>query len=472
MSALKSRAVAAIGKSLNDSITQSLSFKMRGGLVKIQTLLTIALVIVFVGGSFAYGKAFGEWDTTIVISPIGGSLSFVGSESTLKGSYFTGDVAEMSSSALSSLFITDRGLTDPGMGIQAFITLPMSAADQRAMFRTSTYLKQDIVIDWPIGTYTILSDTVFSIAKASLKQAWLECIINAYGLKGDGSFLLLSSGPGYAFGAELSLQGTTIAGMTLEATTTFGIGADLKEITTTAIPTDTCFCYSGTDISLDGLALGCLHYETLVRFSKSGFEFAQFEFGIDPMDDWPLPVSFDFTLTFTTQTKSLVVVVPTLYVGGECILVYTALDVTGNNTQGPLSFGGLSIAGLAIKGIHLGSSTLSGIVSTDGVLYKTTKNDDITMRATDYVIPCDCYTSQMPTKYDAILSLEYSDGNLSSAVDSYFVPTGGSLFNLGLFTGQVSYILSSEVTLAMGAAIDPTAGLQRLTLDLSVSLYR
>jgi len=473
MSVPKSRVVAAIGKSFNHSITQSLSFKIGGGLVRIQRLMAIALIVVLVGGSSALGKAFGEWDTTIVIAPLGGTLSFVGSQSTVRGSYFTGDVAEMSNSSLSSLFITDRGLTDTGMGVQTFVILPMSAGDPQATFRTSTYLKQDIVIDWPIGTYALLSDTIFSIADASLKHAWLECIINAYGLKGTGSFLLIPVvGSQYAFGAEFSLQGTTIAGMTLEATTTFGIGADLKEITTAPILTDTCFCYSGTDISLDGLALGCLHYETLVRFSKSGFEFAQFEFGIDPMDDWPLPVSFDFTLTFTTQTKSLVVVVPTLYVGGECILVYTALDVTGNNTQGPLSFGGLSIAGLAIKGIHLGSSTLSGIVSTDGVLYKTTKNDDITMRATDYVIPCDCYTSQMPTKYDAILSLEYSDGNLSSAVDTYLVPTGGSLFNLGLFTGQVSYILSSEVTLAMGAAIDPTAGLQRLTLDLSVSLYR
>lgn len=434
--------------------------------------MAIALIMVLVGGLYAYGKALGEWNTTIVISPTGASLSFVGSQSTLRGSYFTGDVAEMSNSSLSALFITDRGLTDTGMGVQASFTLPISASDPKATFGVSTYLKQDIVIDWPIGTYALLSDADFSIADASLKHAWLECIINAYGLKGTGSFLLLPTGPEYALGAEFSLQGTTISGMTLEATTIFGIGADLKEITTAPILTDTCFCYAGTDISLDGLALGCLHYETLIRFSKSGFEFAQFEFGIDPMDDWLLPVSFDFTFTFMTQTKSLVVVVPTLYVGGECILVYTALDVTGNNTEGPLSFGGISIAGLAIKDIRLGSTTLSGIISTDGMLYKTMKNDDITMRATDYVIQCDCYKSQIPTKYDLILSLEYSDGNLDSALDLYFVPSGGSLFNLGLFTGQVSYTLSSEVSFSVGAAVNPSTGLQQLTFDLSLSLYQ
>lgn len=463
--------IGRIFKSLNDSINHS--FNLKGGeQVRVQRLLLMTLVVVLVGVSFAYGKAFGEWDTTIVISPAGGSLSFVGSQSILRSGYFTGDVAEMSSSALSSLFITDRGLTDTGMGVQVFFTLPLSATDPRATFKASTYFKQDIVIDWPIGTYAVLTDTDFSLADASLKHAWLECIINAYGLKGTGSFLLLPTGTQYALGAELSLQGTTIAGMTIEATTIFGIGADLKEITVAPILADTCFCYSGTDISFDGLALGCLHYETLIRFSKSGFEFAQFEFGIDPMDNWSLPMSFDFTLTFMTQTKSLVVVVPTLYVGGECILLYTALDVTGNNSGGPLSFDGFSIAGLAIKGIHLGSSTLSGIICTDGVLYKTTKNDDIAMRATDYVIPCDCYTSQMPTKYDLIMSLEYSDGNLDSALDLYFVPSGGSLFNLGLFTGQVSYILSSEVSLSVGAAVNPSTGLQRLTFGLDVSLYR
>ena len=459
-----------ITQSFNQSLIQ---FEKGGEQVRARRLLLMTLVVILAGGSFTYGKAFGEWDTTIVISPTGGSVSFIGSQSTLRGSYFTGDVAEMSNSSLSGVFITDRGLTKTGMGVQAFFTLPMSASDPRATFSVSTYLKQDIVIDWPIGTYALLSDTDFSIADASLKHAWLECIISAYGLKGTGSFLLIPAvSSQYALGAEFSLQGTTIAGMTLEAMTTFGICADLKEITTALILTDTCFCYSGTDISFDGLTLGCLHYETLIHFSKSGFEFAQFEFGIDPMDDWPLPVSLDFTLTFMTQTKSLVVVVPTLYVGGECISVYTALDVTGNNTGGPLSFDGFSIAGLAIKGIPVGSSTLSGIISIDGVLYKTTKNDDITMRATNYVIPCDCYTSQIPTKYDLILSLEYSDGNLDSAIDLYFMPSGGSLFNLGLFTGQVSYILSSEVTFGVGAAVNPSTGLQRLTFDLSMSLYQ
>jgi hypothetical protein len=78
----------------------------------------------------------------------------------------------------------------------------------------------------------------------------------------------------------------------------------------------------------------------------------------------------------------------------------------------------------------------------------------------------------MPTKYDLILSLEYSDGNLDSALDLYFMPSGGSLFNLGLFTGQVSYILSSEVTFGVGAAVNPSTGLQRLTFDLSMSLYQ
>ncbi len=438
----------------------------------INRVFAIVSILILGLGMGAFSKAFGEWDTTIVISPVAGSLSFAGSRSTLKASYFTGEVADMSNRSLSALFITDKGLTDTGMGVQAFFELPLVAGKPPSTFRISTYLKDDIVIDWPIGTWTLLSDTSFSVTTASLQYGWMECIIAAYGTKISGALLLIPTQTGYTLGAELALQGTTIAGMALEAVTTFGVGANLSEATKAPPIDDTCFCYTGTDIFLGGLALGCVHYENLTRFSEGGFEFTRFEFEIDPLDDWVLPVSFDVTLEFTTQTKSLVLVVPTLYVGGDCLSIYIGLDLPGLGTSGGVAFGGLNLAGLRLSDASIGSVAVSGIIAADGILYKRGKEDDIALHATDYFIGYDSSSSQSSTKYDMVVTLETSKGNLDAAVDAYFRPTGGgSLFGLALFTGELIYKLSSEIEFGIGLAINPVTGWERLMLDFTLSLY-
>ena len=61
----------------------------------------------------------------------------------------------------------------------------------------------------------------------------MECTVSAYGLKGTGSFLLVPMGATYAFGTRLTLLGTTLAGMTVEASTYFGawsLGKAFNEI--------------------------------------------------------------------------------------------------------------------------------------------------------------------------------------------------------------------------------------------------
>jgi hypothetical protein len=250
----------------------------------INRVFVIVSILILGLGMGAFSKTYGEWGTTIVISPEAGSLSFAGSQSTLQASYFTGKVAEMSNRQLSAVLITDRVLGETGFGIQGFFDLPLLSTS-RGIFHVSTYWKDDIVIDWPIGTWTLLSDTSFSATTASLQYGWMECIIAAYGTKISGAFLLIPTQTGYTLGTELALQGTTIAGMALEAVTTFGVGANLSETTKASSTDDTCLCYTGTDISLSGLALGCVHYENLTRFSEGGFEFTRFEFDSDLPED-------------------------------------------------------------------------------------------------------------------------------------------------------------------------------------------
>ncbi len=440
----------------------------------INRVFVIVSILILGLGMAAFSKAFGEWDTTIVISPEAGSLSLAGSRSTLKASYFAGEVADVSNRTLSALFITDKGLTDTGLGVQAFFGLPLVTGKLPSTFRISTYLKNDIVIDWPIGTWTLLSDTSFSVTTASLQYGWMECIIAAYGTKISGAFLLIPTQTGYTFGAELALQGTTIAGMALEAVTTFGVGANLSEATKATPTDDTCFCYTGTDISLSGLALGCVHYENLTRFSEGGFEFTRFEFDVDLPEDWPL--SLYATLEFTTQTKSLVLVPSLRVLDLGCMYLYVGIDIA-ELTLGNSTIGAIKLAGLRLADIDIGPATVSGVVAFDGVLWKGDREDDISLRAANYLIciAADCNPAnfkEVPTKYDMVVSLETSEGNLDAAVDAYFRPTGGgSLFGLALFTGEVSYMLTSEIEFGIGLAVNPLTGWERLMLDFTLSLY-
>ncbi|HDL85490.1 MAG TPA: hypothetical protein ENH11_04065 [Candidatus Acetothermia bacterium] len=446
--------------------------------MRIRGLVLITLIIVLVASLWAIGKTYGEWDTSIAVSTAGGGLSFTRSSSMLKGMYFTGDVADMSIAQLSNLSITDRGLSKTGMGGQAFFNLPLFSPGSLSL---STYLKQDIDIDWPIGTYTVLSNLVFSVDPPSLTSSFLECTVSAYGLKGTGSFLLVPMGATYAFGTRLTLLGTTLAGMTVEASTYFGawsLGKAFNEINKVQSSSD-CFCYRGTNISLTGLMFGCVSYDTAVRFSNQGFAYAQFQYAIAPPDDWDIPVSFAVTLEFSPQTKSYVVLVPTLYFFNSAYqdaicTFYVALDVTGNGTGGSLGFNGMSLTGVRLSGLLVGQVNVSGILSLGDMLYTQERDSPIYLHASDYSIynQSSIASKQSPTPYDMVISLDHSTGNFGSAVDVYWGCNTGSLFGLKLFTGEATYILSSELEFGLGLAVDPLVGPTEMRMDFTWSLYR
>ena len=254
----------------------------------------------------------------------------------------------------------------------------------------------------------------------------MECTVSAYGLKGTGSFLLVPMGATYAFGTRLTLLGTTLAGMTVEASTYFGawsLGKAFNEINKVQSSSD-CFCYRGTNISLTGLMFGCVSYDTAVRFSNQGFAYAQFQYAIAPPDDWDIPVSFAVTLEFSPQTKSYVVLVPTLYFFNSAYqdaicTFYVALDVTGNGTGGSLGFNGMSLTGVRLSGLLVGQVNVSGILSLGDMLYTQERDSPIYLHASDYSIynQSSIASKQSPTPYDMVISLDHSTGNFGSAVD-------------------------------------------------------
>ncbi len=436
--------------------------------VIIATAALIMLLGMNLGGT---GRTYGAWETSIALSPVGGSISLAGSTSTLKGMYFTGEVADLSIAQLSKLAITDRGLSGTGMGVQAYFALPVFSPGG---FSVSTYLEQEIVIDWPIGTYTVLSNAVFSVTDPALKRGWLELAMSAYGLKGTGSFLLLPAGSGYALGAAFALQGTSLAGLSLEAVSYFGVWSVGEEFTEVSpVPGEgTCLCYNGTDISLSGLMFGCASYDTSIRFTRSGFSYVRFDVEVDAPADWWIPVSFDIALEFHPQTKSLILTVPTLYYFNGCdgsFTLYLGLEVTSGSGDG-LSFGGLRWSGLRVKDLSLGGATLDGILSFGDPLYAGVKDDEMNLHADDYNFAAEGTEADSPTPYEMVMSLAHGTGNFSATIDIYF-KEGGALFDLALLTGKASYILSSDLEFGLGVALDPTAGLKELRAEFTWSLY-
>ena len=436
-------------------------------------IIATAALIMFLGMSVGgAGRTYGEWETSIALSPVGGGISLAGSTSTLKGMYFTGEVADLSIAQLSKLAITDRGLSGTGMGVQAYFALPIFSPGG---FSVSTYLEQEIVIDWPIGTYTVLSNAVFSVTDPALKRGWLELGVSAYGLKGTGSFLLLPAGSGYALGAAFALQGTTLAGLSVEAVSYFGAWSVGEEFTDVSpVPGEgTCLCYNGTDISLSGLMFGCASYDTAIRLTQSGFSYVRFDVAVDTPADWWIPVRFDLALEFYPQTKSLILTVPTLYYFNSCdgsFTVYLGLEITGGTGDGP-SFSGLRWAGLRVNDLPLGGATLDGIISFGDPLYADVKDDEINLHADDYNFVAEGTETGSPIPYEMVISLIRGTGNFSAVFDAYF-KEGGSLFGLALLTGEASYILSSDLEFGLGMALDPSYGLKELRAEFAWSLYR
>jgi len=84
----------------------------------------VFILVVVVGGS-AFAKSFGSWENTLTFQTQDPLILLAESSSTLKGSYFTGEVADLPNRFLSALFITDMDLSDTGFGLQGLFRPPL-----------------------------------------------------------------------------------------------------------------------------------------------------------------------------------------------------------------------------------------------------------------------------------------------------------------------------------------------------------
>ena len=441
----------------------------------IRKALNVVFILAIVAGGSAFGKFFGSWENTLTFQTQPPLISLAESSSVLKGSYFTGEVADLPNRFLSALFITDMELSDTGFGLQGVFNLPLQQADLRSGLSVSVYSKQDIVIDWPIGTWSVISNLVFSVQSASVKYWWNEMNVTAYGTATTATFALVAVGDELRTGLKLEMAGSTIYGVGLEIATSFGIDTDFEQLMTVQTGCGGCgdMRYTGTEIALTGLSVGCLYFKTTTEFKAiSGFDNIQFEFDIEP-ESWPL--RFDATVSFTTQTKS-VTLVPTLTLDKVCLDVYMMLNPSELGA-GNSAFNNLVLQGLGMRDTKIEGATFSSLVSLVGGLYRLISVSDIDLRAQDYLIDISSLgvseqIKYVRTGYDWVFSLEKSAGNFDFAVDVYFGTNGtGQLFGLGLITLETHYVLTSEFEFGLGLAVDLVTGLQKLVWEFDYSLF-
>jgi len=441
----------------------------------IRKALNVVFILVVVVGGNAFAKFFGSWENTLTFQAQGPLISLAESSSTLKGSYFTGEVADLPNRFLSALFITDMELSNTGFGLQGLFRPLLLPTDPRSTLSVSVYSKQDIIIDWPIGTWSVISDVAFSVQSASMKYWWSELNVTAYGVAVTATFAMVAIGKEYSTGLELELVGTTLGGMGVTFATQFGISTDFEKMLQVQTQSASCgtMSYNSTELNLTGLSLGCVHLETTAVFSAAqGFDHVQLEFEIEPES---LPVEFDATLTFMLQTKSMVLV-PMLTLDTVCLDVYMML-VPSKFDAGNSRFNALVLQGLGMRDIEIEQATLSGLISFVGGLYKQLGKSDIELRANDYLV--DILTFDVSeqrryvrTDYDWVFSIEKSIVNLDFAADAYFTTIStGQLFGLGLVTLETRYVLSSEFEFGAGLAMNLVTGLQKLVLKFNYSLF-
>lgn len=441
----------------------------------IRKALSVLFILAVVTGGSAFGKFFGSWENTLSFQTQDPLISLAESSSALKASYFAGEVADLPNRFLSALFITDKELSNTGFGLQGIFVPALVPLDRRSIASLSVYSKQDIVIDWPIGTWSVISDLVFSVPTAAMRYWWNQLNVTAYGTAITATFAVVALGGEYRNGLELKVVGSTIYGLGLDVTTSFGIDTDFDQLM--AVQTGSGKCgvipYTGAEVNLTGLSLGCVYFETTAVFSADfGFDYIQFEFEIAP-EAWP--VEFDATLTFMLQTKSIVLV-PTLDLENVCLDVYMILDPR-ELSPGSSTTEALLLQGLGLRDAEIDSATLSGLVSFGGGLYKRLGSSDIELRANDYLVDISALDPKQQqrysrTDYDLICSIQKSIVNFDFAADVYFGTNGaGQLFGLGLITLETNYVLSSEIEFGLGLAVDLATGWHKLVLNFDYSLF-
>ena len=343
-----------------------------------------------------------------------------------------------------------------------------------SLFRKDSYYAQTFKAHTNLGLVDVDSSLDFDPQKSRLNYFRGEADLTLANLNIGNTLLLENTkSSGYGAGYQLELSGripkgpgiyvNNLMGMEENQAESLGIvrgsGYTIKQ--GSAGPSS--LQYVSTTIEITYQRPDCCSYTSTTRFSKEeGFEHSILEFDLETET---LPFELGAKLKFTSQTKS-VELNPMIDMNWACFEIYTDLttaddeDLLVNNSTGVSTLAGLEIEGFGITNLNLGHVTVSSITALKGNLNRLTNQEDIDLRAEDYVLDPDPVYSSLYTNtpYDEVISVEKSGKNddLYFGADIYFDMSGSiSPFDMGLVTGVGSYDLSDQFTLGVGVAIKP-----------------
>lgn len=357
--------------------------------------------------------------------------------------------------------------------------------------------RQSFEIDGTLNIFDVSSDVVFDPENTRLDYWLSETSLTFGGATITSIFLLeyytwdlipgikIDTGE-YGAGFGFSLSGDIPGGGSARITSLFGMVEDEYEVLglqrgsgydlTTTGPGETQperrFSYGASDLQYVSttaefydLDLGCCQFYNETKFSwQNGFEYSEFEFSIEPTN---LPVSFNTTLRFSPQSKS-VDLDPYIEINGDCFTTYFDLASNEANTYQ------LELDGFGLTGVKIGNVTFSSVTALKGSLYKNSDTNDIFLRASDYIIT-PAYDDEydiipyVATDYQEIASISTSPAkpseypNYDFGFDAYFnMGQEAQPFDLALVTANLTSHLSSKLDLGTGLSISPDGDIEVL----------
>lgn len=413
------------------------------------------IVLLLVGSTIGYGRIVGNWTASVSVqpqTPLVIDQTLVGSSSTIILGLFLGDLAESPSRALSRLFLTDPSFTQLGFALQMIWRAPaLFQGFQSSLLHFQGYSKQQIIMEYPVGTLLWRFDAVFS--SGGLRYFWNQAAINYGGVAMSSELLLLPTQLWVLAGLSLSFKGNTLEGTAAGMNLLLGAETDL---TSPGFSTGGNFLdWNRIDLTIEGASfLEWVHCDSITRFTKTnGFEYSRWDFYYEP-DTGPLSLLFTLRVLPDEETTALTAL---LDLDGPALYLYTDFQ---------------SLRGLSLQYIELMDNWyLSSTVALEGKLYKRKGANDIDLRARDYLIDIarkDPIANYEQTDYDAVVSLEgVSDGALTIAGDLYF-RKGEAM--PALLTSRVSLDigLSKNLAFSSGIVFDLITGLKLLVLGIEI----
>ncbi|HUT86500.1 MAG TPA: hypothetical protein VMX15_00230 [Candidatus Heimdallarchaeota archaeon] len=440
---------------------------MKWGEALVRCTIGGLLLLVLASGA-AVGKTLLNLESSIAVLPLGLSLDLDSSFVTFQAGHYTGDVASLPNRFLRMLFLTDGTLTNKGFGTQTIIRFPMHAADRGGSVEFSIYSKSDLVIDWPVGTWSVISNVAFSTFTSDLSRWWSTINISAYGTSTTLTFALVPTQTGPATGFSIDITAPTLGGMGVAIGAGFGMPTAFDDIGTFT-PTASCdLVFREATVGFEGFLLGCLALDIETTIGCQGFKSTEITFDLDL---WTDVLDVEGGIEFAIQTKS-VTLIPRLRLDQECIWVNIGIDP---EIWGEIAaIDTLIVRGAGITSEAIDASKFSSIASFIGGVYREVLKGDIELRAGDYYVALDpeADTSQYVfLPYDLILSLEHSEANSDLAFDVYFGSPESNLFDLAFVTAEWVHRLSAQLELYVGALLDPNGVDMKFVFGFEASAF-